>query len=311
MEEEEREKLVSEVRLRLQSDLLSCDVLWSLLVAAGTSIRHDSLVKPYPPFLPSTPDGNRDISQLRSLMKSLPSLEHVLQSLESSSSSSSSLSLRLLHWAVFPRTFSLHYMTVSELETMLPAGALVRRKPDYVFRLEYKPEIEARFQELATPHGTFHAFHGSTVERFHSIIHNGLLNMFNKTSAYGEGTYLSTHMSVSINWSPAGSLWERSSLPPTVSCMAVCEVIRHPTIMSRQMSGGEPSLQQSVPDRYFVVTNDELVRVSHLLIFTQQNKGSSSNWLRNHWFIVCLVTYGLFLVLLGLWRSRWFKQLWK
>lgn len=99
------------------------------------------------------------------------------------------------------------------------------------------------------------------------------------------------------------------------------------------MSGGEPSLQQSVPDRYFVVTNDEMVRVSHLLIFTQQNKylmyslqltvvfifvlfffnfrGSSSNWLRNHWFIVCLVTYGLFLVLLGLWRSRWFKQLWK
>ena len=39
---------------------------------------------------------------------------------------------------------------------------------------------------------------------------------------------------------------------------------------SRRQSGGEPSLQHSIPDRYFVVTNDELVRISHLLFFTQQ-----------------------------------------
>ena len=165
-----------------------------------------------------------------------------------------------------------------QLEAVLPKGSLNSRRPDYVFRLEYAAEQEARFQDWATPHGTFQAFHGSSVERFHSILHNGLLNMFNKvhsspkllscryfcskklslgqsflsvitftefelhnvyvtrlcivqTSAFGEGTYLSTHMGVSINWSSAGSLWQCSNLPPTVSCMAVCEVIRHPSIM--------------------------------------------------------------------------------
>ena len=67
-----------------------------------------------------------------------------------------------------------------QLEAVLPKGSLNSRRPDYVFRLEYAAEQEARFQDWATPHGTFQAFHGSSVERFHSILHNGLLNMFNK-----------------------------------------------------------------------------------------------------------------------------------
>ena len=63
-EEEERERLVSELHSLLQEDLLSCDLLMSLLVAAASSIRHDSLVKPFPPSIPDTDDGHRDISQL-------------------------------------------------------------------------------------------------------------------------------------------------------------------------------------------------------------------------------------------------------
>ena len=72
-------------------------------------------------------------------------------------------------------------MSSSQLEEQLPAGSLEPR-PDYVFHLRYGAEQEARFQQLATPHGTFLAFHGSAVECFHSIVHNGLLNMFNKVS---------------------------------------------------------------------------------------------------------------------------------
>jgi poly[ADP-ribose] polymerase 16 len=306
-------ELLAEIVSLLQSDVLACDVLVSLLWAAAVSIRHDSLVKPFPPSIPSSANGHRDISQLRTLLKSLPPLHQLLQTLEKASSSLplSPACLQLLHWTVSPRTLSLHYMTATELEALLPQGSLQPRKPDYVFRLVYAAEQEARFQQLATPHGTFHAFHGSSVERFHSILHNGLLNMFNKTSAFGEGTYLSTHMGVSINWSPAGGLWHRSSLPPMVSCMVVCEVIKHPSIMSRQQSGGEPSLQQAIPDRYFVVTNDELVRVSHLLVFTQQRRRSSTSWLRRYWFVVCVVAYGLLLALVGMWRSRWLRQLWR
>jgi len=49
-----------------------------------------------------------------------------------------------------------------------------------MFELRYSDEVEARFQALAKDHGTTFAFHGSSVENFHSIMHNGLLNIFNK-----------------------------------------------------------------------------------------------------------------------------------
>ena len=75
--------------------------------------------------------------------------------------------------------FGMFFSSGPQLEAQLPRDSL-RPRPDYVFRLQYVAEQEARFQQLATPHGTFHAFHGSSVERFHSILHNGLLNMFNK-----------------------------------------------------------------------------------------------------------------------------------
>ena len=34
--------------------------------------------------------------------------------------------------------------------------------------------------------------------------------------------------------------------------------------------GGEPSINQKVPERYFVVTNDEMLRVKYILVFAQE-----------------------------------------
>lgn len=56
---------------------------------------------------------------------------------------------------------------------------------------------------------------------------------------------------------------------------------------SRQQAGGEPSLQHTIPDRYFVVTNDELVRVSHLLLFTQQPRYVAAANLEKTIFLNC------------------------
>lgn len=114
-----------------------------------------------------------------------------------------------------------------------------------------------------------YAFHGSSVENFYSIVHNGLLNIFNKVgdfclppwevskglishhywqirtvcccclfvcclslkvSAFGEGTYLSTELGVCLNWSPSGSFLHRGSLPQVASCVAMCEVVKHPSV---------------------------------------------------------------------------------
>ena len=101
-----------------------------------------------------------------------------------------------------------------------------------------------------------YAFHGSSVENFYSIVHNGLLNIFNKVgidklacvcvnhfvnispspykvSAFGEGTYLSTELGVCLNWSPSGSFCHGGggTLPEMASCVAMCEVVKHPSVM--------------------------------------------------------------------------------
>ena len=41
---------------------------------------------------------------------------------------------------------------------------------------------------------------------------------------------------------------------------------------SRSQVGGEPSLLQKVPEKYFVVKNDEFVRVKYVLVFETQKQ---------------------------------------
>ena len=52
-----------------------------------------------------------------------------------------------------------------------------------------------------------------------------------QVSAFGEGNYLSTELSVCLNWSPGGPLWPLSSLAQSASCVALCEVIKHPSVL--------------------------------------------------------------------------------
>ena len=39
---------------------------------------------------------------------------------------------------------------------------------------------------------------------------------------------------------------------------------------SRVQVGGEPTLNQKIPERYFVVTNDELIRIKYILVFAHE-----------------------------------------
>ena len=64
------------------------------------------------------------------------------------------------------------------------------QRPKYIFELDYKEESESKFHSIADTHGVMYAFHGSNVENFHSIVHNGLLNLFNKVSKTHFPTWL-------------------------------------------------------------------------------------------------------------------------
>ena len=51
-----------------------------------------------------------------------------------------------------------------------------------------------------------------------------------KTSLFGSGTYLSHELGMSLLYSPAGLTWEHSAFGPSLSCLALAEIINHPSV---------------------------------------------------------------------------------
>ena len=51
-----------------------------------------------------------------------------------------------------------------------------------------------------------------------------------KISVFGEGTYLSGELSVSMIYSPSGQAWDHSDIGNKLSCVAVCEMIDDPSV---------------------------------------------------------------------------------
>ena len=75
------------------------------------------------------------------------------------------------------------------------------------------------------------AFHGTSFENMHSILHNGLLNLsgtrLERTgSAFGQGIYLSTEMSVAYAFSLAADACRSAVLGGRLRCLLVCGVER-------------------------------------------------------------------------------------
>lgn len=126
--------------------------------------------------------------------------------------------------------------------------------PDFLFELEYCDQMNARFEKTRGERDVFYAFHGSRLENFHSIIYNGLHCHLNKVraataiqkshsvafslraacrvqnSVFGEGTYLTSDLSMALLYSPHCSSWQESLLGSLLSCVALCEVIDHPDV---------------------------------------------------------------------------------
>ena len=85
-----------------------------------------------------------------------------------------------------------------------------------------------------------------------------------------------------------------------------------PLIRSRRQSGGEPSLVQRVPEKYFVVPNDDYVRVKYILVFNKIGYvPKQQSWLMRHKFVVVIIVYVILLLVLSLPQSKFFKQVLK
>jgi len=108
--------------------------------------------------------------------------------------------------------------------------------------LSAPPEKEERFRELKKSHGSTWAYHGSSIENWHSIMRKGLVNASGTKlqvngAAYGSGIYLSPNASTSFGYSrmnyygaaatanPQNAGGNRFLNSDNVFCIAICEVI--------------------------------------------------------------------------------------
>lgn len=154
-------------------------------------------------------------------------------------------------------------------------GELENSAVDHVFEVEQNAATDRRFEAAKGDREVFYAYHGSRLDNFYSILHNGLLAHMNKNSLFGTGTYLSSELDVSATFSPVGYGWQHSSIGSELSCVAMCEVVDHPDVKCQDRARNRPSrayaddtLAGKVPEKYYLVQNNSVVRVKYFLVYT-------------------------------------------
>ncbi|XP_022106191.1 mono [ADP-ribose] polymerase PARP16-like [Acanthaster planci] len=328
------EESISKVLAKIQSDETAADLQWSLFQSALNSYRRDSVLRPFPPTLPaSTPNNQeKDYTALKSVADEVPNLRNLVQARDKSKLISEQ-AWRLLSWVLLQNPLTVHWHNKSKFQQIqeLTGESSYQVTPSHVFEVQYSSASSQKFDELRQSRDLIYAYHGSRLDNFYSILHNGLHAHMNKNSLFGEGTYLSSDLSVSMPYSPIGTAWEGSSLGTTLSCVAVCELIDHPDVKcqtrdrssnandGRRRSHAPQSMGGEVPEKYYVVTNNEVVRLKYLLVFADKTKSKRSSQPRskvmtfvcNHLFALCMLGYLIVLLLIGLLNSRTFQTFYR
>lgn len=326
---------LSVVKRRIETDLPSTDLLWSFMVAALSSYRYDTVLRPFPPmYIKPLTDGtvravDRHSAGIETENKDYISLKKDVahcqnfRSLDQNLTVNSRL-LELVLWTISGKQFSLEMCDsrkFSEIRSLTGDTAQVV-PPNYIFEVSYCQAAEEKFNILRGNRPIIYAYHGSRLENFHSILHYGLQGHLNKNAVFGEGTYLSSELSVSIQYSPMGLGWDKSVLGDWMSCVAVCELIDDPSVKCKLQESQQSTTDAStrspnprsripnsiggeIPEKYYVVRNNDVMRVKFLLIYVRKSnlQRRTLQWLQKYKFVILLAVYIIFLIVLGLFRS--------
>ncbi|XP_019712669.1 protein mono-ADP-ribosyltransferase PARP16 isoform X3 [Hippocampus comes] len=211
----------------LHRDPVAADLRCSLFIAAAQNYKKDSLLRPFPPRY--IHKDSKDFDALLADVNSFPGVRELVRLRPGEGEHH----MALAHWILSSKSFAVKTLQKDEyakLCTLTQSDGVSAPAPDFLFELEYCDQLNARFERMREDRDVFYAFHGSRLENFHSIIHNGLHCHLNKNSVFGEGTYLTSDLSLAVLYSPHSSGWQESLLGPMLSCIALCEVIDHPDV---------------------------------------------------------------------------------
>ncbi|XP_031638032.1 protein mono-ADP-ribosyltransferase PARP16 [Contarinia nasturtii] len=303
----------------LEADLDACEFKWSLFVAAANNYKYDSLLKPFP----SAYVVNKilDINCLRERTANIPDfcvllkqLQHFCDHPNTSDNFINHETIDLLYWCLISTRDEqpiLKSVNRSSFDSVLQKvnSVVPGPRPHHIFEVTSPADsiAEEKFRSHQTNCSTTFGYHGSKLESFHSILNYGLQQHLCKTALYGEGIYLSSEPHVSLMFSPTSY---------GCSCVAICEFVQHPTHLKCHTK--EKSNQTGVPDKYFVITNNEIVRVRYLIVYgSVMIKPMNSSlaqgdvtenkmllWIYRHKWITAMIAYAIMLLIIGASNSR-------
>ncbi|KOX68906.1 Poly [ADP-ribose] polymerase 16 [Melipona quadrifasciata] len=335
MSQEDIEKKVQCLKHVLEKDLRAADLKWSLFVAACNTYRYDTCLKPFPSMY--IKNECKDMEALRRAIEVIPPLAVILKALsEPDAYETYGTAINLLHWVLVrlrdPYIKSIKKESYDSILRKVPSEMSIVA-PNLIYQVTNTKQStsEDRWKTIAQGHTTFYAYHGSRLENFHSIIHYGLQQSMCKNSLFGKGIYLSSELGVSLPYSPVGYGWGGSVLGSEMSCIALCELIDHADVKTGDSEDNARNLVTDsiggrVPNKYYLVTNSELVRVRYLLIYSQQvqaasiidfqcfrctdNKGLLT-WFKQHKLLTFVLGYVILLASVGLTHNKQVEKYYK
>lgn len=167
-------------------------------------------------------------------------------------------------------------------------------------------------------------YHGSAIENFHSILHNGLDDTFGRsTSIYGDGVYLSEDRDVGYSFVKAGKVALGGRTSPLFGeqfgLLACASVSKHPQVRHSHTASGAGAAQRyrdaailvdgqrQLPPGYIVVTSPQHILIRYVLVYTNNASSAAIAAGGQRRVNICqymFVFYILLLVLLAYYKYR-------
>ena len=209
---------------RIYQELVRDPDAADLLITTFAAAMETNYLNPSPPMF--------NQSESIEILKSLPSVQNMIDQCSNDNELNSFLglnSISLLKWIILSNRSQLIKL---DLNLCLPEF------PNTIqfMSLLSSPEKEDKFRKLKQQYGSMFLFHGSTLDRWHSIIRNGLINAtgtkyLQNGSALGPGIYFARSSSTSIGYSRSGeNKYKNSKFPKNTSIISLCEVAKVPEL---------------------------------------------------------------------------------
>jgi hypothetical protein len=141
--------------------------------------------------------------------------------------------------------------------------------PDYVFKVHHASDFDEKHVRLASKHGSFLAFHGTSFENAHSILHHGLLNHTTQRAVFGHGIYVASRLDVARAFCKPGSSRLRNNVRDKLDVVFACQVINHPesVFQEKRKHVDHNVLDDAIPPGYFVVQDNDMIKIRYILVY--------------------------------------------